>query len=98
MYNKDFMQDNVDTNVTGNNNYVNNEMDVNVNMSNNSGMGMMNSGCMNNGRERIINRTFVHEVPQDCFFMIEKQRSISIKIGVNKNTSIEYTSIDIQIM
>ena len=72
MYNKDFMQDNVDTNVTGNNNYVNNEMDVNVNMSNNSGMGMMNSGCMNNGRERIINRTFVYEVPQDCFFMIEK--------------------------
>lgn len=72
MYNKDFMQDNVDTNVTGNNNYVNNEMDVNVNMNNNSGMGMMNSGCMNNGRERIINRTFVHEVPQDCFFMIEK--------------------------
>ena len=72
MYNKDFMQDNVDTNVTGNNNYVNNEMDVNVNMSNNSGMGMMNSGCMNIGRERIINRTFVHEVPQDCFFMIEK--------------------------
>lgn len=73
MYNKDFIQDNVDTNVTGSNNYINNEMDVNVNMNNNNNQGyMMNGGCMNNGREKIINRTFVHEVPQDCFFMIEK--------------------------
>lgn len=72
MYNKDFVQDNVDTNVTGSNNYINNEMDVNVNMSNANQGNMMNGGCMSNGRERIINRTFVHEVPQDCFFMIEK--------------------------
>lgn len=70
MYNKDFIQDSVDNNVSGSNNYINNEMDVNVNMSNNN--SMMGGSCMNNGRERVINRTFVHEVPQDCFFMIEK--------------------------
>lgn len=66
MYSKEFIQDNVDTNVNGNNNYVNNEMDVNVNMANGNQGNMMTGGCMNNGRERIINRTFVHEVPHTC--------------------------------
>ena len=32
----------------------------------------MNSTCPGRGQERIVNRTFIHEVPQDCFFMIEK--------------------------
>ena len=31
-------------------------------------MGNMNEGV----QQRVVNRTFVHEVPQDCFFMIEK--------------------------
>lgn len=67
MYNNDFFQD---TNVTGNNNYVNQDMDVDVNMNTYNAPSMGNNSC--GVQERVINRTFVHEVPQDCFFMIEK--------------------------
>ena len=72
MYNNDFGQNmNMDSSVTGNYNYVNQDMDVDVNvMTNNSAMmgKPMNEGV----QERVINRTFVHEVPQPCFVMIEK--------------------------
>ena len=68
MYNNEFFQ-NMDSKVTGNNNVVNQDMDVEVNY----GTPMMNPNPSYTGvRERVINRTFVHEVPQDCFFMIEK--------------------------
>ena len=76
MYNNSFYQDvNVDSTITGNNNTIQNDMDVDVTMMSNN--GMMNQvnfqQPMNEGvQERVINRTFVHEVPQDCFFMIEK--------------------------
>ena len=61
--NNDFFQNmNMESNVTGNNNYVNQEMDVDVNMNNYSNNQMNNNG----GRERVINRTFVHEVPHVC--------------------------------
>ncbi len=63
MYNNDLFQNmNMENTVTGNNNYINNEMDVDVNMMNNN-MGPVASEGV---KERIINRTFVHEVPHTC--------------------------------
>lgn len=61
MYNNDFFQD---TNVTGNNNYVNQDMDVDVNMNTYNAPNMNNNSC--GVQERVINRTFVHEVPHTC--------------------------------
>lgn len=76
MYNNSFYQDvNVDSTITGNNNTIQNDMDVDVTMMPSS--GMMNQTNfqqpMNEGvQERVINRTFVHEVPQGCFFYDRK--------------------------
>ncbi len=62
MYNKDFFNT-METNINGDNNFVNQDMDVDINMMNNSNTMPMN----NNGvQERVINRTFVHEVPHTC--------------------------------
>ena len=70
MYNQDFFQNiNMESNINGDNNYVNQDMDVDINMMNNTNTMPMN----NNGvQERVINRTFVHEVPHPCPFMVEK--------------------------
>lgn len=71
MYNNDFFQSmNMESNINGNNNYINNDMDVDVMMSSN-GSNMNNpqmmGNTMNEGiQERVINRTFVHEVPHVC--------------------------------
>lgn len=72
MYSNDFFQNmNMDNNISGDNNYINQDMDVDINMINKG--TPMTGNSMNEGvQERVINRTFVHEVPQDCFFMIEK--------------------------
>lgn len=69
MYNSQYFQNVNESNITGDNNSVNQDMDVNVNM--NMNMSQMGT-CPNRIRERVIHRTFVHEVPQDCSFMIEK--------------------------
>lgn len=62
MYNKDFFNT-METNINGDNNYVSQDMDVDINMMNNNTVMPMN----NNGvQERVINRTFVHEVPHTC--------------------------------
>ena len=62
MYNKDFFNT-METNINGDNNFVNQDMDVDINMMNNTNSMPMN----NNGvQERVINRTFVHEVPHTC--------------------------------
>ena len=81
MFTDGFRQEDVDINITNQN--VNSNMNDNMNMNTN----MMNMGGNYNmpvqqanvmapiiepGRERVVNRTFVHEVPQDCQFMIEK--------------------------
>lgn len=65
MYNNEFFNT-MENNVTGNNNVVNQDMDVDINMMNNN--APMNSMSMNNNgvQERVINRTFVHEVPHTC--------------------------------
>ena len=66
MYNQDFFQNiNMESNINGNNNVVSQDMDVDINMMNNN---PMNNMPMNNSgvQERVINRTFVHEVPHVC--------------------------------
>lgn len=62
-----------DNSIVGNNNTIDNEMNVDVNMmgTNNSMMpqGMMMGNMQNpineGVQQRVINRTFVHEVPQE---------------------------------
>lgn len=61
MYNNEFFNT-MENNVTGNNNVVNQDMEVDINMMNNTTMPMNNNGV----QERVINRTFVHEVPHTC--------------------------------
>ena len=46
MYNNDFFQNTNETNISGDNNYVNNDMDVNVNMNNMSTTNTMSGGCI----------------------------------------------------
>ncbi len=67
MYNNDFFQNmNMDSNINGNHNVVNQEMDVDVNM-NQYGPAMNTApSCRDGVQERVINRTFVHEVPHTC--------------------------------
>ena len=65
MYNNDFFQGmNMESNISGDNNYVQQDMDVDVNMVNSA--PMMNTPMNEGVQERIINRTFVHEVPHVC--------------------------------
>ena len=57
-----------DSSVVGNNNVVDNDMDVDINMMNYGGeQMMMQGGCTNPISEavqqRCVHRTFVHEVP-----------------------------------
>lgn len=57
-----------DSTIMGNNNTIDNNVDINMMGNYNPGM-MMQSSCpsMNEGiQERVINRTFVHEVPHSC--------------------------------
>ena len=61
MYNNEFFNT-MENTVTGNNNVVNQDMNVDINMMNNTTMPMNNNGV----QERVINRTFVHEVPHTC--------------------------------
>ena len=61
-----------DSSIVGNNNTIDNNMNVDVNMMgyNNSMMpqtmmGNVSSPINEGVQERVINRTFVHEVPQE---------------------------------
>lgn len=64
MYNNEFFNT-MENTVTGNNNVVNQDMEVDINMMNN--VPINNIPMNNNGvQERVINRTFVHEVPHTC--------------------------------
>ncbi len=65
MYNNEYFQNmSMENNIDGNNNYVNGPS-MNQPMPMGEAMGQP-------VQQRVINRTFVHEVPQDCSFMIEK--------------------------
>lgn len=59
-----FQNMNMENNVSGDNNYINNDMNVDVNMNNYGGAGMMNSPVSEGVQEKCVHRTFVHEVPQ----------------------------------
>ena len=61
MYNSEYFQNTNESNIMGDNNTVNQNMDVDVNMN-----GMMNSSMESCPRERVVHRTFVHEVPHTC--------------------------------
>ena len=65
--NQDFGFDN---SIVGNNNVINNDMNVDVDMTgyNNSMMSQQNMmNNMNEGvQQRVINRTFVYDVPHTC--------------------------------
>ena len=66
MQNYDF-----DNNIYGNNNVIENDVDVNM-MYGNGQMMQMQGGMMNNSvnegvQERVVQRTFVHEVPHVCY-------------------------------
>lgn len=55
--------------IMGNNNVINNDMNVDVDMMgyNNQQMQPNMMGNMNEGvQQRVINRTYVHEVPHTC--------------------------------
>ena len=57
-----------DSTITGNNNTIDNNIDINMMGNYNQGM-MIQNGCpsMTEGvQERVVNRTFVHEVPHSC--------------------------------
>ncbi len=64
------MNNNVDfdSTVIGNNNVVDNEMNVDINMMNNNGgqMMQMNSPISEAVQEKCIHKTIVHEVPHVC--------------------------------
>lgn len=61
-----FQNMNMENNVSGDNNYINNDMNVDVNMNNYGGAGMMNSPVSEGVQEKCVHRTFVHEVPHVC--------------------------------
>lgn len=68
MQNYDF-----DNNIYGNNNVIENDVDVNM-MYGSGQMMQMQGGMTNNSfnegvQERVVQRTFVHEVPQVSPFM-----------------------------
>ena len=80
MFNSEFLN-NMNSEINGNNNYVNQDMEVDINMNNNPNNFIPQN--TEGVQERVINRTFVHEVPQDCFFMIEKIEKYSYLKNVN---------------
>lgn len=69
--NQDFNMDQSSM-INGDNNYVDQDMNVDINVGGVSqGSSMGNQGCpiVEPMQERVVNRTFCHEVPQDCQFM-----------------------------
>lgn len=83
MYNNDLFQNmNMDSTVTGNNDVIENNMNIDIN-NNNQMMPMNNNGV----QERVINRTFVHEVPQPCPFMTEKREVLLQAIKMQYNVA-----------
>lgn len=65
--NEGFRQDDIDINITNQNVNTNMNDNMNYNMMGGASMPMMGSvmsPIVEPGRERVVNRTFVHEVPQ----------------------------------
>ena len=71
MFNDRLRQEDIDININNSNSNINSNMNDNMNYNFNQmgdfGMGdSMMSPIVEPGRERIVNRTFVHEVPHIC--------------------------------
>ena len=65
MFYDGYRQDDIDINITNQN--VNDNTNMNMNMMGGSfAAPTMESPIVEPGRERIVNRTFVHEVPHVC--------------------------------
>lgn len=64
-YNDALRQDYVDININNQNVNTNTNTNTNNNMMM-GGYGQMQAPIIEPGRERVINRTFVHEVPHVC--------------------------------
>ena len=74
MYNNDVVNNFY---VDGNNNNIDSDMSTDANMNSMNNMAPQPQTPMFNPitegiQEKCVHRTFVHDVPQDCFFMIEK--------------------------
>lgn len=72
-YNDNMRRDDVDINITNTNQNVNTNMNDNMNYNEMGAMAMepaqmgnMMSPIIEPGREKIVNRTFIHEVPHVC--------------------------------
>ena len=68
-YNDALRQDDIDISITNQNVNTNDNMNYNYDMMggyNQMQMPIMQSPIIEPGRERVINRTFVHEVPHVC--------------------------------
>lgn len=67
MFYDGYRQDDIDINITNQNVNDNTNMNMNSNMMGGTYAGStMNSPIVEPGRERVVNRTFVHEVPHVC--------------------------------
>ena len=70
MFNDKLRQEDIDININNSNSNINSNMNDNMNYNYNQmgdfGMGDMMNPIVEPGRERIVNRTFVHEVPHIC--------------------------------
>ena len=66
MFNDKLRQEDIDININNSNSNINSNMNYNYNQMGDFGMGDMMNPIVEPGRERIVNRTFVHEVPHIC--------------------------------
>lgn len=66
MFNDRLRQEDIDININNSNSNINSNMNYNYNQMGDFGMGDMMNPIVEPGRERVINRTFVHEVPHIC--------------------------------
>lgn len=64
MFYDGYRQDDIDINITNQN--VNDNTNMNMNMMGGFGGPTMGNPIIEPGRERIVNRTFLHEVPHVC--------------------------------
>ena len=66
MFNDKLRQEDIDININNSNSNINSNMNYNYNQMGDFGMEDMMNPIVEPGRERVINRTFVHEVPHIC--------------------------------
>ena len=79
-YSDELQREDVDINITNQNTNFNENMNTNMNMNEmtNYNIPLQQPNTMTPiiepGRERVINRTFIHDVPQETLFLIENKK------------------------